>query len=182
MQEQTKVIGCRLKSIREQLGISIAEVATATGINKYQYEDYESGEIDIAVSSLLKIADYFKIEPALILTGENPHKKEWAVTRRGEGVSVERHARYKYKALAADFAGKKATPFLVTVDANDQEVQFSTHKGQEFLYVLEGCLKVYFNNESVELCVGDSVYFDSEVSHAMKAENGGRARFVSVLV
>ncbi|MDR0941631.1 MAG: cupin domain-containing protein [Bacteroidales bacterium] len=182
MQEQTKEIGTRLKQIREDLGMTIAEVAEKTGINKYQYEDYESGQIDIPVSSLLKIAQQFNVEVAYILTGEMPHECAWTITRKGEGASVERHARYKYKALAHDFAHKKATPFLVTIDANDQEVQFNRHSGQEFLYLLEGSVKVYFQDNVFELNTGDSVYFDAQIPHAIKAENNERARIVSVLV
>ncbi|MCL2328365.1 MAG: helix-turn-helix domain-containing protein [Bacteroidetes bacterium] len=182
MQEQTKEIGSRLKQIREQLGLSIAEVAEKTNINKYQYEDYESGQIDIPVGALLKIAQQFNVEAAFILTGENPYEHGWAITRKGEGASIERHARYKYKALAHNFAHKKATPFLVTIDAKDQEVQFNSHSGQEFMYVIEGSVKIYFKDSVFELNEGDNVYFDAEIPHAVKAEDNKRARIISILV
>lgn len=182
MQEQTIEIGNRLKQIRENLSMTIVDVAEKTGINKYQYEDFESGQIDIPVSSILKIAQLFNVEVSYILTGENPLECAWTITRKGEGASVERHARYKYKALAHNFAHKKATPFLVTIDANDQEVQFNTHNGQEFLYILEGSVKIYFQDKIFELNTGDSIYFDAKISHAIKAENNERARIISVLV
>jgi len=182
MQEQTKEIGNRLKQIREQLGLSIAEVAEKTNINKYQYEDYESGQIDFPVSALLKIAQLFNVEVSFILTGENPRENAWVITHKSEGASVERHARYKYRALAHNFAHKKATPFLVTIDANDQEVQFNKHNDQEFMYVVEGSVKIYFNDEVFDLNEGDSVYFDAQIPHAIKAEDNKRARIISVLV
>lgn len=182
MQEQTKEIGGRLKQIRESLGLTIVEVAEKTGINKYQYEDYESGQIDIPVGALLKFTQQFNVEVSFILTGENPHENAWTITRKGEGASVERHAQYKYKALAHNFAHKKATPFLVAIDANDQEVQFNSHDGQEFMYVVEGSVKIYFKDSVFELNEGDSVYFDAQISHAIKAENNERARILSVLV
>ncbi|MDR1762173.1 MAG: cupin domain-containing protein [Bacteroidales bacterium] len=182
MKEQTKEIGYRLKQIRENLGLSIADMAAQMQINKYEYEDYESGQIDIPVSAILKIAQTFNLEVSFILTGENPHENSWTITRKGEGASIERHAQYKYKALAHNFVHKKATPFLVTIDANDQEVQFNSHAGQEFLYILEGHVKIYFNDTVFDLSEGDSVYFDSQISHAIKAENNERARIISVAV
>ncbi len=182
MQEQTKEIGRRLKQIRENSGQTIAEVSEKMGINKYQYEDYESGQIDIPVSAILKIAQYFEVEVTYILTGENPNESAWTITRKGEGASIERHSRYKYKALAHNFADKKASPFLVTIDANDQEVQFNKHNGQEFLYILEGAVKIYFKDTVFDLCEGDSVYFDAQVPHAIKAENNERARIISVVL
>ena len=118
----------------------------------------------------------------MLLTGEDPTEHNFSVTRKGEGVSVERHKRYKYQALASDFVGKKANFFIVTVDASDENVQFSSHEGQEFLYVLDGTMEVHFKDEKVVLREGDSVFFNSSISHAVRTVDGARARFLSVLV
>lgn len=182
MREQTEEIAARIKSARETCGLSIADAAKQLGINKYEYEDFETGQIDIPVSSILKIASLYKVDVTALLTGEGPHLATYAVTRKGDGVSVERHRRYKYQALASDFIGKLANFFIVTVDASDESVQYSSHDGQEFLYVLDGSMEVYFKEEKITLSEGDSVMFDSTISHAIRTINGARARFLSVLM
>ncbi|MBR5434141.1 MAG: cupin domain-containing protein [Bacteroidales bacterium] len=182
MREQTEEIAERIVAARETCGYSAEEAAKLLGINKYEYQDFESGQIDIPVSSILKIAALYNVDVKLLLTGESPTEQNYTVTRKGEGVSVERHKRYKYQALASDFIGKKANIFIVTADASDENVQFSSHEGQEFLYVIDGTMEVHFKNEKVELREGDSVFFNSSISHAVRTKNGARARFLSVLM
>ena len=181
MRESTIEIAERIKSIRKQLNFSIAEVAENTGINKYQYEDYESGQIDIPVSAIICISRFFKVDTSMLLTGEKPTEQGYSVTRKGEGVSVERHFRYKYQALAHNFINKNGKPFIITIDASDEEVHFNNHSGQEFLYVLEGSVKFYIEDEIFTLTEGDNIYFDATIRHAVKTENGQRARCLAIV-
>ncbi|MCQ2960228.1 MAG: cupin domain-containing protein [Bacteroidales bacterium] len=181
MREQTEEIAERIVAAREACGYSADGAAEALDINKYEYQDYESGKIDIPVSSILKIANLYKVDVKILLTGEAPQKSNYTVTRRGDGVSVERHKRYKYQALVSDFIGKKANFFIVTADASDENVQFSSHEGQEFLYVIDGTMEVHIKDEKVELHEGDSIIFNSSISHAVRTINGARAKFLSVL-
>ncbi len=182
MREQTEEIAERIIAARKASGYSAEDAAKALGINKYEYQDFESGQIDIPVSSILKIASLYNVDVKLLLTGEGPKEQNFTITRKGDGVSVERHKRYKYQALASDFIGKKANFFIVTADASDESVQYSSHEGQEFLYVLDGSMEVYFKDEKYVLSEGDSVFFNSSISHAIRTINGSRARFLSVLV
>ena len=181
MKEGTKEIALRIKEVREKLGLSVEEIASQIHINKYQYEDYESGEIDIPVSAILSIAKCFKIDISVLLTGEKPTDIGYSVTRKGEGVSVERHHRYKYQALAHNFVNKIGKPFIITIDASDEEVHFNSHAGQEFIYVLDGHVKIYFKDDVIELFEGDNVYFDANIPHAVKTENGERSRCLALV-
>ena len=83
---------------------------------------------------------------------------------------------------ASNKRGKKANFFVVTADASDENVQFSSHEGQEFLFVLEGTMEVHFKDEKIIMREGDSVFFNSSISHAIRTVDGARAKFLSVLV
>ncbi|HOS84187.1 MAG TPA: cupin domain-containing protein [Bacteroidales bacterium] len=181
MKEKTKEIAARIKELREKLGINIQDVVSKTTINKYDYTDYESGMIDIPVSAVLQIANCFNVDISELLTGETPTNSGYSITRKGEGVSVERHSQYKYQALAHDFVNKKGSPFVLTIDASDEEVHYNHHKGQEFIYVLDGTIKIYFKDDVFSLKEGDSVYFDANIPHAVKTENGERAKVLAVV-
>ncbi len=41
----------------------------------------------------------------------------------------------------------------------------SSHEGEEFLYVLEGTIEVIYGQNNYVLETGDSIYYDSIVSH-----------------
>ena len=182
MREQTEEIAERIVAAREACGYSMEDAAKKMGINKYEYQDYESGHIDIPVSSILKIASLYNVDVKMLLTGEDPTEHNFSVTRRGEGVSVERHKRYKYQALASDFVGKKANFFIVTVDASDENVQFSSHEGQEFNMVMEGRLLLNVDGKDIILNEGDSLYFDSTKPHGMQALDGKPVKFLAVIM
>jgi quercetin dioxygenase-like cupin family protein len=108
----------------------------------------------------------------------------FTVTRKGQGISVERRKQYKYQSLASNFINKKAEPFIVTVEPKPKgaAVQTNAHPGQEFNYVLEGSLKFIIRDQEFVLEAGDSIYFDSSCEHAMIALGGKPARFLAIIM
>lgn len=183
MQEEIKQIATRIKELREIFSVSVETLVKEFNVSKDLYEQYESGQADIPVSILYKIAHRFNVELAALITGEEPRLHTYALTRKGKGISVERRKDYIYQSLASNFINKKADPFLVTVESETKDipVNFNSHPGQEFNYVLEGTLKVVLNGHELTLSEGDSLFFDSSISHGMKALNGKTAKFLAII-
>lgn len=181
MQEQISQVAARVRELRELSGISAESMAADLGLDKTSYLALESGQEDISVGILTRIASRCKVELATLITGEEPRLHTYTLTRKGKGATVERKAGYHYIALASNFIHKKAEPFLVTVPP---EAPFhpNIHPGQEFTYLLEGRLKVSIGGHEVVLEEGDSLYFDSSSPHAVMALDGKPARFLAVLV
>jgi mannose-6-phosphate isomerase-like protein (cupin superfamily)/DNA-binding XRE family transcriptional regulator len=171
MTDQIKLIAERMKDLREISGTSIETLAAAIGVTPDMLLQYESGTVDIPVGILSKIAHKNGIELSALLSGENPRLRVYCVVRNGKGLNVERRKQYKYEHLAYNFAHKKAEPFLVKIDPcpDNTPMEFNTHPGQEFNYVLEGTMKVVIDGHEIVLEEGDSVYYDSGYQHAMKA-------------
>jgi len=184
MSEQIKQIAMRIKDLREIYGISAETLANELGIPKDKYEEYESGEVDIPVSLLYKIANRFDVELTAILTGENPKLQTYCLVRKGKGVSVERRKDYKYQSLAYNFINKKFEPFLVTVEpcSEFESASYNTHPGQEFNYVIEGELKITIDYHELVLKEGDSLFFDSSIKHKMKALGNKPAKFLAIIM
>ena len=103
---------------------------------------------------------------------------------QGGGVTVERRKDYRYRNLAANFAGRKADVFEVTVpaDAGESGAHANSHPGQEFDYVLEGRMLVRIHGNELTLEAGDCVYFDSNQGHSMQALDGQPARFLAMII
>ena len=140
MDEAIKQIGERLKGLREVLDISLEEMAQTCGITTEEYQAMENGESELHVSNLQKIAQKYEISLDVLMFGEEPHMNSYFLTRKGQGLSVERRKAYHYESLASGFRGRKADPFIVTVEPNsaDKPLDTNTHAGQEFNMVLEG--------------------------------------------
>jgi transcriptional regulator with XRE-family HTH domain len=184
MHEEMKEIARRLIGLRDTFKTSAAALAKAIDVPPETYKLYEEGKTDIPVGVLFRIAGYFKVELSGLLTGEEPRLSHYCLVRKGEGVSVERRASYKYQSLAFNFIHKKAEPFLVTVDPDDEKkpAPQNTHTGQEFDYCLEGKVEIRIGEHTIVLEKGDSVFFDSSVPHGMKALSGKPAQFLAVIM
>ena len=184
MTEQIKQIAERIKEIREISGTSAENLAVKLGIPKDVYIKYESGNSDIPVGLIFKIAELFKIELSVMLGGDNPKLRIYGVVRNGKGVKLERREQYKYESLADNFIHKKAEPFMVTIDPDlsGASLQFNSHPGQEFNYVLKGTMMTIIDGHEIILNEGDSVYFDSGFQHAMRALNNEQVKFLAVVL
>lgn len=184
MDEQIRQIGERIRGLRDALELSVEEMADRCGLRVEQYREIESGEFDIAVSTLQQIARKFDIPLDVLMFGEEPKMNSYFLTRWGTGISVERTKAYKYQALASGFRNRKADPFLVTVEPKpeDTPIYYNTHYGQEFNMVLEGRMLLSINGRNLILEQGDSLYFDSSLPHGMKALDGKAVKFLAIVM
>lgn len=184
MAERRKDIAARLKELREIEGKSAEDLAVALGVSLAEYRAYEAGAADIPASALHDAAQALKADLTELLTGAAPRMKVFSVTRQGGGVAVERRKDYHYRSLAANFAGRKADVFEVTVPATGaaSSGHAHSHPGQEFDYVLEGRLLVRIHGNELILETGDCVYFDSNHGHSMQALDGKPARFLAMIL
>ena len=184
MTEQIKQIAERIKEIREISGISSETLAGKLGVSTDVYLNYESGNTDIPVGIVFKISELFNIELSVMLGGDTPKLRIYGVVRKGKGLKLERSKQYKYESLAYNFIHKEAEPFMVTVDpgAENALLEFNSHPGQEFNYVIQGTMMTIIDGHEIILNEGDSIYFDSGYKHAMKALNNEQVKFLAVVL
>ena len=183
MSDQVKQISQRIKTLRETSDYTVAEVANFTGITEAEYESYESGVVDIPISFLLKLSQFYNVDTTTILTGDQPRLSVCAVTRKGMGVTINRAKHYLYKNLAYNFNHRRIEPLLVTVEPGvNSDMQTNSHEGHEFDYVLEGRLHLKVGNQDVILEPGDSAYYASRHPHAMQAVGDVTCKFLAMVI
>lgn len=184
MDDQIKQIAERLRGLREVLELSIEEMAKGAEISSEEYQLAETGDNDISVSMLQKIARAYNIALDALMFGEEPKMASYFLTRAGKGVSIERTKAYKYQSLASGFIKRDADPFIVTVEpkADDIPMNYNSHNGQEFNYILEGRMLLSIGGKDLILNEGDSIYFNSKLPHGMKALDGKKVQFLAVIL
>jgi transcriptional regulator with XRE-family HTH domain len=84
-----------------------------------------------------------------------------------------------FHALAADKGSRHMEPFIVDME-HDEEQPKSSHEGEEFIYVLEGTIRVEYGKDNHTINQGDSIYYDSIVPHRVFS-SGGLARILAVI-
>jgi len=184
MNDQIRQIAERLRGLRDALDLTPEELAEAGEVSVDVYLSAESGDADISISMLQKIARKYGIALDALMFGEEPKMNSYFLTRAGMGISIERTKAYKYQSLASGFINRKADPFVVTVEPkpDDEPIHFNAHTGQEFNMVLSGRLLLNINGKELVLNQGDSIYFDSKQPHGMKALDGKTVKFLAVIL
>ena len=183
MAEEIRDIIRRVRALREIEEISADDLARDLGFEPADYQSWEEGEADFPIGALVEIAARFKVDLAELVSGQTAKLKTFCLTRAGSAPEVSRRPMYSYWNLARNFHRKKAEPFLVEASA-DTELKpaiLNTHPGQEFDYVLEGRLLISVGGHDLELGPGDSIYYDSQEPHGMKALGGKPARFLAFI-
>jgi mannose-6-phosphate isomerase-like protein (cupin superfamily) len=180
MNEDPAQIPGRIKELRAIMEISAMDMAADINVPLDTYQKYESGEQDIPISVLYKIAGKLGTNATVLMTGEDPRMESAAVCRKGKGVQVERYPGYEFSSLAYNFKGRTMEPLLVLLDSSRPQAAQVSHSGQEYNYVIEGQMKVTVGKAEYILNEGDSLYFDATLPHGQSAVNG-TARFITII-
>lgn len=183
MNNQIKLIGQRIRDLREIAELSEEEVAKFLNVSLETYRAYEDGIDDMPISILYELANKFDVDFSAILSGDAPKLNVYQFVKSGHGLKIDRRSQYKYQSLAPNFAKKTIEPFLVTVPVSKDEdsIHLTSHPGQEFNYILEGRVCIIINGKEIIMEKGDSLIFNSESWHGMKALDGKEAKFLAIV-
>ena len=165
-----KIIGAKIKSIRESKQLSTQEVSERSGLSIEQIERIESNIDFPSLAPLIKIARVLGVRLGTFLDDQSElgpvicRKKDSNDTNSIGFSNNDSKARkhMEYHSLSQDKSGRHMEPFLIDVAPSEDGVDFvlSTHEGEEFIYVLEGILEINYGKNTYILEEGDSIYYD----------------------
>lgn len=186
MEPNIAEVAGRIRALREDSGFSMQEMADFTGRSVAEYASQEAGEQDLSFTFLYKCADKLGVDVIELLTGENPHLKQYSLTRVGDGLCIKRRAGFEYLHKAPHFSNKLAEPFLVTApyipEEQDAPIHLSYHEGQELDYIISGKLRFAFEDHIEEVGPGDLLMYDSGRGHGMIAIDGQPCTFLAIVM
>ncbi len=178
-------VASRVAELREIEGFTPAEMAKKTGTTVEEYLRCERGEESLTFAFIYRCALAFNVDVTDIIEGNSPKLGKLTVTRAGEGQKIEQAHGLTYYNLASSFRNRIAEPLLVTAEYSPErerdDVELTTHEGQECDIVVKGTLKVIVGGHREILHEGDSIYYDSSTPHGMTAV-GGECLFYAIVL
>lgn len=179
-----KRIGGRLRGVRRGAGLKQKELAEAAGLSPGLLSRIENGLAMPSIPTLQLISDTLKTDIGYFFRDEEDNG--YVVTNPGERRTVvsksgpHRALGYELELLAEGMINPFMEPAIVTPVGKDEEVAPRIHDGQEFMYVLQGRLKLTVGSREFILKKGHAAYWNGNVPHKTVGLGKGRARAIHV--
>ena len=149
-------VGPRLKRVRARRGVTLTELAAATGISKSTLSRLETGQRKPSLELLLPIAQAHQV-PLDELVGApeigDPRIRPKPRKRKGRIVVP----------LTQTPSGMHAWKVLIPPEPGEPELR--THEGHEWLYVLSGRLRLILADHDITMGPGEVAEFDTGLPH-----------------
>jgi transcriptional regulator with XRE-family HTH domain len=180
-------VGKRIRELREDTGLTLQELAQRTGYSSALLSQFENHMVSPPLGALIKLSralsvdvgDFFGevADQNFILVRSDDREIVSRVASK-EGVSLG----YTYEALGFGLKGHHMEPFVVTLEPVPiREKHLSVHEGEEFIYVLDGRMKVRLGDYTDILDPGDSIYFKCTMPHHVTCAEDQPARILAVI-
>ena len=179
-------IGAKLRQLRLQRKIALVDLGRHTGLSASMLSQLENNKLVPTLPTLVRIATVFDVGVEYFF-GDRKRETPFVVLRKDDRIRFPDRPdnptpNYFFEYLP-DRARKSPCRCISRRSyAFRKRPSRSTHEGTEFLYVLEGCITVRYNNEDHVLRQGDGAYFDASGLHSYRAMSKTPARAVVVTV
>ena len=157
--------GQRIKKLREDRKMNVADMAEKTGQPPEFIEQVESDSLTPPVSFLLQLSHALQIDPSNFLT----EQEKVQIDGKRQEAFVKRTQNYSYRTLTPGAEDKHLRSFMVTIEPKEKHkmVEYK-HPGEEFIFVYKGELELTLGNRVIHLKQGETAHFDSETRHKLR--------------
>src|ERR1700694_2102918 len=161
--------GQRFRRLRTRRGLSLAQVARATGVSVGFLSALERGQMRSSIATLKRIARFYRTNILSLFEAAGDNSR---LVRPAQRKILETTPGVRMELLAWGHTAME--PHLFRVQPGGGSGESYAHEGEEFLHVLRGDFEIWLNSgEHYRLKPGDSLYFESSTPHRWK--NPGRS-------
>ncbi|MET9782377.1 helix-turn-helix domain-containing protein [Nocardiopsis alba] len=160
------VVGSRLRALRRARGITLADLAVTIGVSESTLSRLESGRRRATLELLLPLARAYDV-PLDDLVG---------APRTGDPrihLKPIRRFGMVFVPLSRRPGGTQAFKMIIPVRSEPLEPTPQTHEGFEWVYVLDGRLRLVLGERDLTLSPGEVAEFDTSLPHWLGSADGG---------
>ncbi len=179
-------IGREVKALRTKLGITVADLAGATGLSHGMLSKIENGLTSPSLTTLQALSRSLGV-PVTAFFRRFEESRGAVFVKAGEGLAIERRGtRNKHQYHLLGHSGDTASrivvePYLITLTTESDVFPLFQHSGIEFLYMLEGEVVYRHADKLYPMSPGDSLFFDADAPHGPEEMRRLPIRFLSVI-
>lgn len=178
------VIAQRVREHRQQLGLTVAQLAASSGISKGMLSKIENGQASPSLGTLARVAAAINVPVTSLFRGlEEEHDALYVPAGRGiEIVREGTRVGHRYQLLGSwRGAHKRMEPLLVELTEQSEVFPLFQHAGTEFIFMLEGTMEYGHGDARYRLRKGDALQFDGEIPHGPTKLTRTPITFLSII-
>ncbi len=179
-----KAIGRQVKRYRAQLGLTITDMCSRTGLSAGMMSKIENGNTSPSLATLRSLSTALNV-PVTALFREFEEQSDATFVKAGDGLAIERRgtrAGHQYQLLGHSVhSDVSVEPYLITLEKGSEVFPIFQHSGVEFIYLLQGSMIYRHLNATYTLTPGDSLFFDADAPHGPEELVDLPVRFLSVI-
>jgi transcriptional regulator with XRE-family HTH domain len=178
-----KRIGARIRKLRLKMSMGLVELGKHSGLSASFLSQLETGRVIPTLRNLARISMVFSKDLSYFFEPEpqtlfRVHRAEDRMRLPQSGVD---DPTYFFESLGYLVPDRQLDPYLAIFEPKpDAKQRLHRHAGCEFLYVVEGRLRIQHGDITYELESNDSVYFDATTAHSYACAGETPARAILV--
>lgn len=168
-------VGPRLKRLRQRRGITLSDLAEETGISTSTLSRLEAGLRRPTLEQLLPLARAYGVTLDELV--DAPPTGNPRINLRpipcADGSTI--------LPLTRRPGGIQAYKFVLPAGRDDAEPDLRTHEGYDWVYVLNGRLRLVLGEHDLVLEPGEAAEFDTRTPHWFAATSSGPVEYLSLI-
>ncbi len=177
-------LGQRVRTARLARRLTLEEVVSRADFTVSWLSKLENGQLTPSLDGLVKLAEVLECGVDSLVAGLSVPPR-YVTTKNGAGriepLTKERRNGTMIEHRADQWRDRAMHPTIIHVSGNGTKGAPDCHRGERFLFVLDGDLKLEYGDELLMLSEGDSIYLHAAIPHTlMPATRSATAKVLSV--
>ena len=177
-------VGKKIKQLRLRQKKTQQEIADECHISKSLLSKIENGQTNSAIATLAKISDALNVKLSWLLEDESEHDLVLLRKEQRQAKIGDEHMGYSFELLAnrSPYTGVEPTIVHVTPKNIITRTEGYTHAHDEFIYILEGSIKLSYNGDEYYMQKGDTAYFNGTKPHLFVPTDNEGAKVLTLFI
>jgi transcriptional regulator with XRE-family HTH domain len=180
-----QAIGRQVRHFRTAAGLTVADLAAASGITPGMLSKVENGQISPSLTTLGLLSSALNV-PVGQLFAAFDRRSNCSYVAAGDGAILRwrgTRSGHIYQLLGYLLDGFAIVePYLVTLPEAAAPYPDFQHDGMEFIYLLSGEADYIHDGKIYRLTTGDSMLFDSSAPHGPQKLISGPVKLLSIMI
>jgi DNA-binding XRE family transcriptional regulator len=162
------VIANQVRARRQEVGLTLVQVAERTGISKGMLSKIENAQTSPSLTTLARLATALDMPVTSLFRGL-AEERDAVFVKAGHGPEIVRQgtrAGHRYQLLGTLRGPHKVLePLLVTLTERSEIFPLFQHPGVEMLYMLQGVMEYGYGVVRYRMERGDVLQFEGDIAH-----------------